>query len=86
MPMYDFQCSKGHRFEDVCGVNELPPCPECGANTEKVWNKTPKVMVKVIPSYPGCNRQRAGYMHTNQADHPATKVQSGYGGCVNPPN
>jgi putative FmdB family regulatory protein len=86
MPMYDFQCSNGHQFEDICGVNELPVCPECGANTEKVWNKSPPVLVAIIPDYPGSKRFKAGYTHTHFADQNATKVQSGYGGCVNPPN
>jgi len=84
MPMYDFECSNGHAFEEICAVNDVMDCPICGLAAAKVWNKTPKVMVEVIPSYPGCNRQRAGYTHTTQADQSATRVQSGYGGCVNP--
>jgi putative FmdB family regulatory protein len=85
MPMYDFVCSKGHQFEEICSIDEAVLCPECSLAAERIWNKTPKVLVEIIPSYPGCNRQRAGYTHTNQADHPATKVQSGYGGMCNPP-
>jgi putative FmdB family regulatory protein len=84
MPMYDFECSKGHQFEEICAVKADMVCPECGAPAEKVWTKSPKVLTEIIPSYPGCNRQRAGYVHTSQADHPATRVQSGYGGMCNP--
>jgi putative FmdB family regulatory protein len=85
MPMYDFQCSKGHEFEDISAVNEPVVCPKCGEKAERIWRKVAKTLVEIIPSYPGCNRQRAGYVHTAQADHPATKVQSGYGGMCNPP-
>lgn len=84
MPMYDFQCANGHQFEDICGVNDLPACPECGGSTEKVWNHVAPVLTAIIPDYPGSKRLKAGYQHTNHADHSATKVQSGYGGMCNP--
>ena len=84
MPMYDFACPNQHCFEEICPVDTRVACPECGELAEKVWTKSPKVLTEIIPSYPGCNRQRAGYVHTSQADHPATRVQSGYGGMCNP--
>ena len=83
--MYDFECPTGHQFEEICAVNIPMFCPECGKEATRVWKKVAKALVEIIPSYPGCNRQRAGYQHTSQADQPATKVQSGYGGCGNPP-
>lgn len=86
MPMYDFQCSNGHVFEDICGVNDLPECPKCGANSEKVWNKMAPVLTTIVPDYPGSKRFKAGYTHTSKADQPATRVQSGYGGMCNPPS
>jgi len=48
MPMYDFECSKcGHGFEEIVPSDAAPPpCPECGAATEKVLSfglgKVPK--------------------------------------------
>jgi putative FmdB family regulatory protein len=83
MPMYDFECSKGHAFEEICAVNEEVKCPECGAEAKKVWRSGPPVLTHIIPSYPGCLAQKAGYVHSH-APQPSTKVQSGYGGMCNP--
>lgn len=85
MPMYDFQCVNGHSFEEICAADAVTPCPECGGVSERVWNKAPPVLTVIIPDYPGCKRQKAGYMHTTKADQNATRVQSGYGGMCNPP-
>jgi putative FmdB family regulatory protein len=84
MPMYDFECVKGHQFEEICAVNTPMVCPECGEKSERVWRKVAKNLVAIIPDYPGSKRFKAGYQHTSQADQPATRIQSGYGGMCNP--
>lgn len=42
MPIYEFQCgSCGERFEDlVAAGTSAPPCPRCGAETERVLSVT----------------------------------------------
>lgn len=36
MPLYDFRCQAcQHDFEAQVPFGQLPPCPECGATTEK---------------------------------------------------
>jgi putative FmdB family regulatory protein len=38
MPTYEYQCPAGHRFELFQKMSEEPraPCPECGAESERV--------------------------------------------------
>jgi putative FmdB family regulatory protein len=31
MPIYEFECENGHRFEELVKVGELPPCSDCGS-------------------------------------------------------
>jgi hypothetical protein len=39
MPMYDLVCSNQHQQRDVLlRLGERPPCPECGAPTETLWD------------------------------------------------
>jgi putative FmdB family regulatory protein len=84
MPMYDFECACGHEMEDLIDAGAFPACPKCGEDMFKVWRDPPKLFSKIIPDYPGSKRLKAGYTHTAHADHSATKIQSGYGGCVSP--
>jgi len=85
MPMYDFVCPEcGREIEHLCGRNDPVKCT-CNCLMEKVWKKCPITLGEIIPSYPGSKKQAAGYVHSH-ADRPATKVQSGYGGIVNPKN
>jgi putative FmdB family regulatory protein len=82
MPMYDFQCSNcSSVFEDILPVGtEQNECPQCGGSAFRIFKKTAAILTTIIPSYPGSLKQKAGYVHTH-GDRPATKVQSGYGGC-----
>lgn len=32
MPIYEFECEQGHRFEELVKADHLPPCPECGTS------------------------------------------------------
>ena len=38
MPVYDYRCEKGHRFEAVQSMSDKPlkKCEECGAKAERV--------------------------------------------------
>jgi putative FmdB family regulatory protein len=85
MPMYDFKCP-----DCECEIDELVknssstvPCPECGKKMKRLWRRGPVTLTTIIPSYPGSLKQKAGYVHSH-GDRPATKVQSGFGGCQNP--
>jgi putative FmdB family regulatory protein len=77
MPLHDFECiACGSMFEEIvpAGMHRCP-CPECGAEGEKVYTKSPPILTAIIPAYPGCKKQKAGYAHSH-ADRPATKIQS----------
>jgi putative FmdB family regulatory protein len=86
MPMFDYNCPKcNHKTEELVVHARIPvTCSECGEVMEKYWKTGPPTLVNIIPSYPGCKANKAGYVHTHGKNRSATKVQSGYGGCVNP--
>ena len=83
MPLYDFVCPEcGRETEELCQSDDVIACT-CKATMERVWKKSAPILTEIIPSYPGSKKQAAGYVHSH-GDRPATKVQSGYGGTVNP--
>lgn len=46
MPLYEYQCSLGHittAYATVAGRLVCPPCESCGAETEKVILRPPRV-------------------------------------------
>jgi len=84
--MYDFEClACGKIFEEVVNSSkESVSCPYCGSDTtQKIWIKSPSCLTEIIPSYPGCKKQKAGYVHTH-GNRPATKIMSGPGGVTTP--
>lgn len=85
MILRDFQCTmcKHVQEELLNDGDEFPKCVKCGGKTARIFTACAKTLVTIIPAYPGCKRVKAGYIHTH-GDQPATKVQSGYGGCGNP--
>jgi len=85
MRMKDFRCPAcGKDLEELVDDDvKSMPCPACATAMETLWLSAPKVMTTCIPSYPGCHKHRAGYMHTH-GDRSATKIQSGYGGSQGP--
>lgn len=100
MILRDFACTQCvHRFEEFEASDaemELVEaedaqrcvvcCPKCGADAEYAFKgRSATILEKIIPVYPGCKKKKAGYTHTDHADQPATKIQSGYGGCQGPP-
>jgi putative FmdB family regulatory protein len=37
MPLYEFECENGHRFEGVYLItSKPPPCPKCGKPTKRL--------------------------------------------------
>lgn len=94
MPMHNYECTKCDYAdeeivslkEDSKGEKHAPKeitCPKCGAAAQLVFVGSAKQLTTIIPAYPGSLKKKAGYCHTH-GDRPATKVQSGYGGCSNP--
>ena len=86
MLMYDFECTKcHHQFEELTVIKETKSvCPECKGDAQRIVS-IPHQLHTIIPAYPGCKKQKAGYVHTH-GNRPATKIQSGYGGCSSPEN
>lgn len=83
--LYDFRCTKCRYEEEIiCEKEEADTqeCSKCGASTEKFWAQGPRILTEIVPSHPGCKAHKAGYVH--EYKRPATKVQSGPGGCVKP--
>lgn len=84
MPMHDFECPNcGAECEEIVTLTEVLKCTTCDSTMKKVFKKAPVTFGTIIADYPGAKKIKAGYVHTH-ADRPATKVQSGYGGCGNP--
>ncbi|MGI6308660.1 MAG: FmdB family zinc ribbon protein [Dethiobacteria bacterium] len=40
MPIYEFLCGCGHRFEKLCKMNDKPfsQCPACGGESRRVMS------------------------------------------------
>ena len=86
MPIYDYECKQGHLFEHRCGSNERPEvlaCKECGEDSKQVILGCPSLLTNIVPSYPGCKKVKAGYVHSH-GDKSATKVSVGGAGQLNP--
>jgi putative FmdB family regulatory protein len=86
MVLMDFHCGGCDTvFEEMAPIfTKVFDCPVCGGASTRVFMKAAKVCTEIIPTYPGCKKQKAGYVHTSHADHDATRVQSGYKGCQAP--
>ncbi|RKY28739.1 MAG: hypothetical protein DRP83_00125 [Planctomycetota bacterium] len=86
MPMYDYRCPdcECETEEIVSDIATVVSCPECGARMVRFWKSAPPTLSAIIPSYPGCKGQKAGYVHSHGPKRPATKIQSGYGGAQSP--
>jgi putative FmdB family regulatory protein len=86
MLLMDFRCDAcGTEFEElVDSGTEVFKCPECDGLAERTFAKAAHLCTVIVPNYPGCKRQKAGYTHTSHADQKATRIQSGYGGCQAP--
>lgn len=71
----DYTCNKcGTRFEYMCeNAEDAPTCPSCDAHEVEVCIGASKLLTHIIPTYPGCKRMKAGYVHSH-GDRPAEKV------------
>lgn len=49
MPMYDFECASGHRFEALAPIGTCPPCRTCDLPTEKIWITCTNVIPDDVP-------------------------------------
>lgn len=76
MPLHDYACSHcGNTFEKIVSPGETEvPCPECRESADRLYIACAKRLTTIIPSYPGCKKKKAGYIHTH-GDKPATGVQ-----------
>lgn len=84
--MYDYECSFcGALFEEIVSSTDSAQvvCPFCGEYAQRTWVKGPSCLTEIIPTYPGCKKQKAGYVHTH-GDRSATKIMSGPGGVTAP--
>jgi hypothetical protein len=72
LKLFDFECTEGHRFEDLVTEGEVPVC-KCGATTVKLPGAA-RSPSEIILSYPGSKKHKAGYVHTH--NRPAEKKAS----------
>jgi len=82
MKVYDYQCPDcGAVRENVLveNENEVVEC-DCGATMTR-QHPAPNMLEKIIPTYPGSERRKAGYAH-KYVNRPATKTQVGVGGGI----
>ena len=76
MPVYDYRCEKGHRFEAVQSMSDKPikKCEECGAPAQRVLHA------------PAIHFQGSGFHNTDSGtktrpkEQPAAAPASGSGG------
>lgn len=100
MILRDYECPKcGKQFEELAASQqeyeeilrrrepyEPVRCEDCGVIADIIFkDRSAVVLETIVPTYPKCKRQKAGYSHTSHSDQHATKLQSGYGGCQGPP-
>jgi len=86
MPRYDFVCPEEHVSDLLCKYADRPatiPCETCGQPAKHAILGAPQVMSVIVPMYPGSKAVSAGYVETH-GNKMATKVQSGFGGVVQP--
>jgi hypothetical protein len=50
MPIYDLICLNGHKqYDCLLKLGERPPCPECAAATDTLWERSGNVIGDDIP-------------------------------------
>lgn len=76
MPWHDYKCSVCDHIEEDSqpyGTKTIE-CEKCGEVSEKFYGKAPVRLTTIIPSYTGCKKVKAGYVHSH-GDKPRTRVQ-----------
>jgi putative FmdB family regulatory protein len=75
--VYDYEC-QDCSFLDEHFINtsseEPILCEKCGSSNMRRCLSSPAVLTKIVPSYPGSKRVKAGYQHTH--NRPAEKAAS----------
>lgn len=82
MKVYDYVCDECKRTELNILVDnkDTPLICICGTQMTRLIC-APKILTTIIPTYPGSQRHKAGYVHKH-TNRPATKTQVGVGGGV----
>jgi putative FmdB family regulatory protein len=77
VPVYDYRCEKGHRFEVVQSMSDTPlkKCEECGAPAQRVLH-APAIHFK------GSGFHNTDYGTKNRAKEPAAASGSGSGSAA----
>lgn len=82
LPLFDFVCASCEaKFEAIVksGVDDTA-CRECGTGVATRVPSPFALFSTIVPSYPGCKKKKAGYVHSH-GNRPKTpgKIQVGYG-------
>lgn len=82
MKVYDYECPKCSAVQENVLVDdeEEVRCVECSEPMVRLMS-APNMLTKIVPTYPGSQRRKAGYQH-KYPNRPATKTQVGVGGGV----
>jgi putative FmdB family regulatory protein len=84
--MYDFRCDAcGYVGEELTDDPQNIACPQCHESPMTLLMSAPRIFTTIVPTYPGSKYLKAGYQH-HKDNRPATRIQSGYGGCLSPDN
>ena len=54
MPIHDYQCEKGHKWEEIFGIKDEiveRPCPECGGRGRKIYTSPAVFKVDFRPGW-----------------------------------
>lgn len=73
MKLDDFICSDcDAKNELLLEREEQPICPTCGSKNMEI-SLGGNLFSTIVPSYPGCKKHKAGYMHQYK-NRPAEKI------------
>lgn len=68
LKVFDFRCNNcKEEFEDLVDIS-IPggvECALCGSKDTQQILSPVATLTAIIPSYPGCKRMRAGYVHSH---------------------
>jgi transcription initiation factor TFIIIB Brf1 subunit/transcription initiation factor TFIIB len=82
--VYDYQCPNCNQVKEnvLIDTNEEEEirCDDCDVVMDK-QQPAPSTPTATVPTYPGSQRHKAGYVH-KFGNRPATKTQIGPGGSV----
>lgn len=87
--VFDYQCPQCDTVHEnvmvTAGEENAMPCDDCSTEKQLVLMEkligASKQFEKIIPTYPGSKRRKAGYQH-KYVNRPASKTQVGVGGGI----